>query len=187
MARAPTSTPPNMGRHKLKALLDGNAGTRAISDAAAAGLGFSLTEFGDISGIVLSKRTGRLICGHRRIEQLRAAGATEWTRDGDGGHVTHPKTGERFPIRVVDWDAAKEKAARYAANASTIAGEFTALALPELGELAALPDLALLGLDDLVTSLLTASPPPEFPPYDESVVDGVATVACPKCGHVFPK
>ena len=46
-----------------------------MSDKARAGLGSAIERFGDISGITFNVRTGRLVCGHQRVERLRAAGA----------------------------------------------------------------------------------------------------------------
>ena len=41
--------------------------------------------------------------GHQRIAALKAAGATELVRDGAWFYVEHPKTKERFPVRMVAW------------------------------------------------------------------------------------
>lgn len=92
---------------------------RKISAEAAAGLALSLDKFGDISGIVWNKRTGRVVAGHQRIEQLRQQGA----QLVDGALVT--KRGGRFSVRVVDWDESTEKAANIAANNPHIGGEWT--------------------------------------------------------------
>lgn len=95
---------------------------REITPEALAGLKTSLHEFGDISGIVWNSRTGHIVAGHQRLEALRA-------KHGDtlkikGGDVVTP-TGERFPIRVVEWPVSKEQAANLAANNPAITGEFT--------------------------------------------------------------
>jgi len=95
---------------------------RSITAKALAGLGYSLAEFGDISGIVWNHRTGQLVAGHQRVRSLRQ-------QYGDlrieAGEVLTPE-GHRFAVRVVDWPEAKEKAANVAANAPTISGDFTA-------------------------------------------------------------
>ena len=39
---------------------------REISEAALAGLGASIEDFGDLAGIVWNKRNGKLVCGHQR-------------------------------------------------------------------------------------------------------------------------
>jgi hypothetical protein len=34
---------------------------------------------------------------------------------------------------------------------------------------------------------ITLGPEIEQPEYDEPAAEGVETIACPKCGHTFPK
>ncbi len=113
---------------------------RSISPEALAGLTASLGEFGDISGLVWNRRSGNLVAGHQRLKALR-----EKHGDGlkmEGGAVVTPD-GERFPVRVVDWPAAKEKAANVAANNPHLAGEFTDGLAAILDEIKAeLPDLS---------------------------------------------
>ena len=75
---------------------------RKISEEAVSGLAYSLEEFGDISGITWNKRTGHLVSGHQRVNQLKRNGAE--LVDG----VLRLKNGDVFPIRVVDWDEKKE-------------------------------------------------------------------------------
>lgn len=109
---------------------------RTIDDSALTGLGVSLEDFGDLSGIVFNKRTGELTAGHQRVDRLRAAGATEWTTLEDGtAFVVHPTTGERFPVRIVDWPIEKQRAANLVANNPTIQGAFDARALAQLEDL----------------------------------------------------
>lgn len=94
---------------------------RLIDDAAAAGLSASMEDFGDISGIVWNQRSGHLVCGHQRVEQLRGLGgvmAGERILVGEGLNLV------QFPVRVVDWDEPKEKRANIAANNPHIAGVF---------------------------------------------------------------
>jgi hypothetical protein len=91
---------------------------RRIHPKAAKGLAYSMESYGDISGIVFNSRTGCLVCGHQRVDQGRKAGATMV----DGALVM--PNGERFPVRVVDWPIAKERAANVAANNTNIGGEW---------------------------------------------------------------
>lgn len=91
---------------------------RTIGKKAADGLAKSLKMFEDVSGIVWNKRTGHLVTGHQRVAQLRQLGA----EIVDGALVAGKK---RWPIRVVDWPIAKEKAANIAANNPHVAGEFS--------------------------------------------------------------
>lgn len=114
MAKNGRSVKPNM-----EDLVAAPYNPRRISDAAATGLGHSLEEFGDISGIVWNATTRRLVCGHQRVTQLRERGA-KLVR----GALQLP-SGERFAVRVVEWSEAMERAANVAANNPHIAGEFT--------------------------------------------------------------
>jgi len=126
-----------MTTEPIEALKADGQNPREISPEALAGLGVSVEEFGDLSGIVWNKRTGELVSGHQRMTALRLAGATVWERKGDAGFITHPKTGERFPIRIVDWPVEKQRLANLTANNPEIAGEFTAAAAAQLETLAA--------------------------------------------------
>jgi len=91
------------------------ANPRTMSDEARAGLAVSLETFGALD-IVFNDETGELVSGHQRLDGLKAAGATELVREGDWGHIVHPKTGERFPVRFVRWDPVKQRMANLAAN-----------------------------------------------------------------------
>jgi hypothetical protein len=81
-----------------------------MAPEATAGLAISMETFGALD-IVFNQRTGELVSGHQRVRSLREAGATEVTRNGEWGFVTHPQTGERFPVRFVDWDETKQRMA----------------------------------------------------------------------------
>jgi hypothetical protein len=109
-------------KKKLRKLADLQAAPynpRAIGQAAAGGLRRSLERFGDLSGITWNARSGHLVTGHQRVEQLMGAGAKLL-----GAALVLPG-GERFAVRVVDWDAATEKAANVAANNEAIQGQWT--------------------------------------------------------------
>lgn len=107
---------------------------RKMDDAARAGLGVSMETFGEL-GMVFNDRTGQMVSGHQRLERLRAAGAVEVVRTGAEGYVLHPKTGERFRVRFVDWDEDKQRMANLVANNPHIGGDFTEDALAQLKEL----------------------------------------------------
>ena len=107
---------------------------REMSDEARAGLGVSLETFGEL-GMVFNDHTGQWVSGHQRVERLRAAGAVECVRTGAEGYIEHPKTGERFRVRFVDWDETKQRMANLAANNPHISGDFTEDALAQLKEL----------------------------------------------------
>lgn len=121
-------TEPAVPAHSLERLADlrpAPYNPRAIKAAAADGLGYSLTEFGDLSGITWNSRSGVLVCGHQRVDQLRKAGAV--FLPGPPARFVIEQKGEQlsFAIRVVDWPLEKEKAANIAANNPKIMGEFT--------------------------------------------------------------
>lgn len=95
---------------------------RAISKEAIAALRNSLSEFGDISGIVYNEHSGHLIAGHQRLKALKQ-------QYGDGlvfeKGVLKTPDGKEFSVRVVSWEESIEKAANVAANSVLIQGEFT--------------------------------------------------------------
>lgn len=101
------------------------ANPRKIGADALKGLGVSLTEFGDISGIVWNKRTRTLVAGHQRLVALRERWGDQLKLvvDGDRHALTCPAG--QFSIRVVDWDEGFAHAAMLAANNEAIAGAWT--------------------------------------------------------------
>ena len=136
----------------LAALIPDPANARKMSDAARAGLGVSMATFGEL-GMVFNDRTGQWVSGHQRYERLLAAGAAECVRTGAEGYIEHPKTGERFRVRFVDWDATKQRMANLVANNPHISGEFTEDALAQLKELEGEDGFELLALDELEKEL----------------------------------
>ena len=95
---------------------------RFITDEALAGLKRSVEEFGDLSGITWNQRTGHLVTGHQRVKALTKRYGPDLAINGDW---LETPDGERFRVRVVDWDETTEKAANVAANNHLIAGDFT--------------------------------------------------------------
>jgi hypothetical protein len=92
-----------------------------MSDADKSRMKASLAEFGDLSGIVINRRTDQLIGGHQRADvladgELHVDDLSEPEPDGTvaRGHLEHD--GKRYVVRVVDWDDEKAKAAIIAAN-----------------------------------------------------------------------
>lgn len=127
----------------LDDLKDDPQNARHMDDDRATGLRYSLREFGDLSGITWNERSGLIVCGHQRLKQLR--------RQYGGELYFHSETGTpsirtpdqtEFPIRIVDWDDDKHRAASLAANnAKGLQGEFTPTALDQLAALeASAPD-----------------------------------------------
>ena len=112
---------PALPRATVDALRPDPANPNRMSSDDKARMAKSLAEFGDLSGVILNRRTGLLIGGHQRADVL--AGAKLDVRDltapePDGtvarGYLTHG--GKRYAVRVVDWPDAKAHAALLAAN-----------------------------------------------------------------------
>jgi len=107
---------------------------RHISDEAKAGLRTSIERFGLVQEIVVSRRTGRVVGGHQRLDALREMGEAE------------------APVALVDLTDDEEKALNVALNNPKLQGEFTA---DLLGLLEGVSAEALDGLrtDDLAEAL----------------------------------
>jgi len=98
---------------------------RTITPEAFSALETSLGEFGDLSGITWNQRSGHVVAGHQRLDALKRKYGRKLKVSGkDGAHAVVTPAGERFPIRVVDWPEAQEKAANLAANSPFLAGSF---------------------------------------------------------------
>lgn len=132
-------------RLTVKALAQASAdyNPRIISDKRLKSLRTSYETFGDLSGIVLNRKTNTLVGGHQRIKTLKGKKSrviTEPHKDEFGtvevGYVeVVEKNGtlSRIPFRVVEWsDKKAEKAANIAANAH--GGDFDTNKLAKLLE-----------------------------------------------------
>ncbi len=98
---------------------------RTITDKSRNGLAASIEEFGDISGVTWNKQTGNLVSGHQRVALIKKLGGQLFrTSNGDSIELRVGQDGKKFPVRIVDWDLAKEKAANLTANNAAIGGEF---------------------------------------------------------------
>lgn len=158
---------------------------REISPEAAAGLGVSMDELGDISGIVFNLRTGRLVCGHKRMEHLPgdapiSLDAEAADKTGTVGYGHMDIDGVRWDVRFVDWDEPREMAANLAANSPEISGFFTAGIRDVLDSvLPKLPDLSKgLRLDKLHLPTHNSESNKRI---DEKATSR-ASNQCPKCG-----
>lgn len=96
---------------------------RKISDKRLEQLSRSMSEYGDISGIVFNCRSGNLVGGNQRSKKLDATSKVVITKRLEKtsrvgtvatGYILHQ--GERFSYREVDWDITKETGAMLAAN-----------------------------------------------------------------------
>ena len=111
---------------------------RAIAPAALEGLGYSLAEFGDLSGITINTKTGQVVCGHQRLDGLRQKfGPMPIQRDHAGAAFVQAPNGETYRIREVSWPRAKQRAANIAANNPALQGRFTNALHPQLQEILA--------------------------------------------------
>ena len=114
--------------HELKRIEDlkpAPYNPREIEPEAAAGLKASVTQFGDLSGIVWNSRTGHLVCGHQRLKALQDARATFSPGIPEEHEAACFTLKDReFFVRVVDWDEPTERAANVTANNPHISGQF---------------------------------------------------------------
>ena len=136
---------------------------RTITDAARKGLQKSLTEFGDLSGVVYNSRTGNLVAAHQRREALLESdfdvSAIRWGKPFEGVKGEEREgwfqfgNGARFRVRLVDWPETFEKAANVSANNPNVSGSFTDGLAGILGDLEAeFPAFDELLLGELLTS-----------------------------------
>lgn len=169
---------------KMADLLPAPYNPRTISVDALAGLDQSLVEFGDIAGLVYNARSGNLICGHQRLRALQERWGDKLTIRG--GAVCTPH-GDRYPVRVVEWSPARERAANVAANNPHIAGVFDESLLRDvLSEIQSDETdahlLEALRLDELVELACDATgdvgDAEEDPPRAPEAVDFRIIVAC---------
>lgn len=108
---------------------------REITTGADQALGLSLARFGDLGGIVVNVRSGRLVGGHQRTRRLlELAGDVEIQGEGESRWIDlelpdpeneGAKVARRFSVRLVDLSEAEELAANLAANSPTTQGKFT--------------------------------------------------------------
>ena len=123
-------------KHSIRTLHSDPDNPREISTEGLVGLVASAEEYGDLSGIVFNRRTGELVTAHQRVKALRKAGATEWVElSPEEGYISDPRTTERFKVRIVDWDEAKQRAANIVANNPKIQGTFTGEVIGQLRQL----------------------------------------------------
>jgi hypothetical protein len=99
----------------------------------------SLAAFGDLSGIILNRRTGLLIGGHQRADVLASAtmDVTDLPAKEPDGTVARGwlvLNGVRYAVRVVDWPEETAHAALLAANRFGRVGHDDAALLKDLLE-----------------------------------------------------
>lgn len=107
---------------KIDDLKEWTDNPREITPEVLDSLQVSIRELGDISGIVFNLRTQRLICGHQRLKALKKEYGKKLKVE-DNTVIT--PSGNKFPIRLVDWDEKKERLANFTANNLHLMGTFT--------------------------------------------------------------
>jgi hypothetical protein len=119
LAFDPTSASAEIG--KISDLKRADYNPRQISEWAKEALRKSMMKFGDLSGIVVNIRTGRIVGGHQRVSLFdQAWRITKQTviKDDVGtvaeGLIATPYG--NWSYREVDWDETLEMAANIAAN-----------------------------------------------------------------------
>ena len=163
---------------------------RKITDKQLSMLAKSMKEFGDLSGIVMNIKTGRLIGGHQRVKQLDPSWKIVKTPHKDKvgtvalGYIETPWG--RWQYREVDWPEKKEISANIAANQH--GGDFD---MPKLKDLIIQldtgdTDMELTGFNSHELELMMA---PLVPPGEgEGGASGTEKgkiIVCPKCKHEF--
>jgi hypothetical protein len=169
---------------KIKDLQPAEYNPRKITDKKLDMLGKSMKEFGDLSGIIYNRKTGRLIGGHQRIKHLNPEWEIEKI-DSENGFIITPDG--KWVFREVDWPEKKEIAANIAANQSGGEFDFPMLKnlLVELDD--GSRDIELTGfvIDELNEIFGYV---PKFLPVsidDQGRLDQKKKVKCPSCGIEF--
>jgi DNA modification methylase len=134
---------------------------RTIKPKALAGLQNSMTELGDISGVVFNVRSGNLVGGHQRTKILGNLSRCEITKQpftDETGTVSHgyliTSEGTRFNYREVDWDEIKERTANIEANNKHISGDWDISGLADvLSSLDGQVDFEAFNFDELIEDL----------------------------------
>lgn len=166
---------------KLKDLKAHPKNPRKITDKRLEMLKKSLGEFGDLSGIVFNRKTGRVVGGHQRLKVLPPDAEITML---DNSHGFVMIDGDRFQYREVEWDEFKEKAALLAANQH--GGEWDYQDLTDI-----LYDLDVQTIDIELTGfthedcvdLFSASGKPQI--KDAKDCSKPKMVKCPNCGEAF--
>jgi hypothetical protein len=151
---------------------------RKISTSRLAMLKDSLDQFGDLGGIILNRRTNKLVGGHQRLtawENRANVTITETLKKPDRvGTVAYGFVqidGTRYAYREVDWDENRERAANLAANKH--GGEFDDAKLMEIVRNldTAKPESSAIGFDPKELAVLLAAATPTEPTKPEVVFE----------------
>lgn len=112
-----------MKGRKLRDLTPADYNPRKINDWALAALESSMQAFGDLSGVVVNRRTGNVVGGHQRLKHLPAdldiqilEALDEPNEQGTVAYGAVDWRGEKWHYREVDVDPETEVAMNLAAN-----------------------------------------------------------------------
>jgi len=168
---------------------------RQITESAKKVLGFSISEFGDISGIVWNKTTGNLITGHQRWGELNEKGEITFKYSHEDRFDIYINNAySTFDIRIVQWTLEKEKAANISANSHIGAGSFDTEILSTLiaGLKIDMPDVhSALNLNQLSLDLKINFDPIQgkevsFIAKEKELDENIQTkTECPSCGYKY--
>lgn len=161
---------------------------RKITDKQLSMLAKSLREYGDLSGVVVNVRTGRIVGGHQRVKCLdpkwEIIKTTSTDKTGTVATGTIKTPFGALSYREVNWAEKKEAAANIAANKH--GGDFDLPKLKEIiidlddGEF----DTELLGFNQHEIELMVTATKQDPEPDGATAKKG-EIITCPACGHEF--
>lgn len=176
-------------KKKVKDLKPAKYNPRKITDWQFEKLGYSMEEFGDLSGVVMNIRTDRIIGGHQRIKHIdpNSEIVKKPHKDKTGtvalGYIVDAN-GTQWTYREVDWEEQKELVANIAANKH--GGDFD---FPKLKEIIAEIDVGDFDIEvtgfseDELNGLFDYEKEIKEKEIDELETDN----KCPKCGFDLKK
>lgn len=173
---------------------------RQITKAQFERLKETMSEFGDLSGIVVNELDGIIIGGNQRSEAAELLNKepviTERfdppQEDGTVALGYFDYKGRRFQYRAVRWNADKAMRANLIANVGggswdwDVLSSFPADMLDSVGfdhDLLNTVSKDKINLSEMIASKGII----EFKEYDESIADGISVCICPVCGHEHAK
>ena len=124
-----------MSAEKILKIKPDTENPRDIDQVALDKLGESISDFGDLAGLVCNKRTGEWVCGHQRTKALNklfpgykvierkeiiVKGDKEW----EGEILSKDDKPTGFKVRIVDKDIEWQKMANIIANDTRIQGTY---------------------------------------------------------------
>lgn len=181
----------NTDKRRVADLAPWENNPRAMTPEARERLERSMAKFGDLSGVVFNRRTGRLVGGHQRRAHLPEDAEVQvverWEEPNEVGTVAVgwiEVGGERWGYREVDVDERREKAMNIAANQHQ--GDFVDdLLAPIVSDLTTEYDFGLLGFEDAEGNALLDLAVGD-PGEDEAPDPGdVLVMTYPVDGHFF--